>query len=134
MEQNSFSEAVTALLDGRNFGQLATVDSAGRPHIDTVWVLREGDEIVVASTLRTEKARNLARCPHAYLVVLNADNPYEQAQIALTLARTLPDPDLKVCDRIAAKYTGRPFPQRNHPDRVALVFSPGKVRYHRAHV
>lgn len=125
---------IFALLDGANFAQLASVNADGSPHIDTVWIAHEGGHILVATTLSTRKAINLRNNPAAYLVVTQRDDPYVQAQIKLTCVDLADDDDLTVCDRIAHKYTGRPFPQRHHRGRVVLQLRIDSARYHRARV
>lgn len=123
-----------ALLYGDNFAQLATVNADGTPHIDTVWFLYQANQIVVATTHATKKAQNLAANGHGYIVVTNKTNPYEQAQIKVTLTAMEPDDNMTICDAISQRYIGKPFPQRHHPGRVAIFFNIAKARYHRAKV
>ena len=125
---------ITELLDHANFAQLASVNADGSPHVDTVRIAREGELILVATTLRTRKAINLLANPAAYMVVTRRDDPYEQAQLKLHFIGCVADEGLAICDRIAHKYTGRPFPQRQHRGRVALRLRIDKARYHRARV
>jgi len=41
-----------------------------------------------------------------------------------------PDPDFRVMNRIARKYTGQDFPWRHDPaNRVVLVIEPERARY-----
>lgn len=129
-----FGADVIRLLDAPNFAQLATVDADGQPRIDTVWIMRKGDRLLVATTRRTRKVQNLARDARACIAIVNRDNPYEQAQLKVVLERMVDDDDLSICDEIAARYTGRPFPVRHWPQRVALVFCVSGARYHRANV
>jgi hypothetical protein len=134
MEQESSPPWLTAevarLLDAPNFAQLGTVDENGQPRIDTVWLARQGARLLVATTRRTRKARNLAMDARAYIVVVNRDDPYEQVQLKVALERMVDDADLRVCDAIAAKYIGGPFPVRHWPQRVALLFTVLDARYH----
>lgn len=125
---------VINLLKMDNFAQLGTVNPDNTPHIDTVWVGLDGEQLVVATTLRTQKARNLKQNPAAFMVVTDRTNPYEQAQMTLRLDRMENDENMHVCDRLAYEYTGKPFPQRNHKDRVAMYFDVLKVRHHIARV
>ncbi len=131
MSECKLTAEILNLLDGPHFGQLATASAGGVPHVDTVWLQRDGERIVVASTLRTLKGRNLQANPAAAMVVTHRDNPYEQAQLKLRLQRILPDEDMIVCDRIAQAYIGAPFPQRRHRERVAFEFEILSARHHR---
>ena len=127
-------DAVLALLSGDNFAQLATVNPDNMPHVDTVWLSHADNHITVATTSATLKARNLQTNPNAYMVVTNRHNPYEQAQIKLTLASIADDESMEICDDIAMSYTGKAFPQRKHRGRIALSFSIEKIKYHIARV
>jgi general stress protein 26 len=128
------SQQVQNLLRSANFAQLGTVSNDGTPHIDTVWFDYDDGQFIIATTMATKKARNLAKSHHGYVVVTNRDNPYEQAQFGVELIEIVPDDDLLICDAIANKYTGKPFPQREHPNRVAIRLAVKSTRYHRAKV
>ena len=125
---------VITLLNDNNFAQVGTVNPDNTPHIDTVWFSYQNEQIVIATTMATKKAKNLQENPNSYIVVTNKNNPYEQAQIKVVLSSIEKDDDLNICDSIAMQYTGRPFPQRKHKDRIALVFDIIKVKYHIARV
>lgn len=127
-------KAVQALLNAPNFAQLATVNADGSPHIDTVWFLFEENQLCVATTQATKKAKNLSHNPDGYIVVTHKDNPYEQVQIKVRLNRMESDDDMAICDRIARHYTGRAFPQRKHKGRVAFYLDIIKCKYHIARV
>lgn len=127
-------ENVIQLLKNGNFAQLGTVNFDHSPHIDTVWIAYQNKQVIVATSMLTKKAKNLASNPASFMVVTNRLNPYEQAQLTLRLDKILPDNELSLCDQIADKYTGRPFPQRRHKQRVALIFNILKVKYHVATV
>jgi general stress protein 26 len=131
---NHFNDAVTVLLNSPNFAQLGTVNSNNTPHIDTVWFAFENNQLIVATTAATKKAKNLKTNPNAFAVITNKENPYEQAQISLRLAAIKQDDDLAICDQIAMRYTGRPFPQRQHKQRVVLIFDIVKLKCHTAKV
>ena len=125
---------VEKLLAGDNFAQLATVNPDNTPHSDTVWFEYKNDQIIVATTARTRKAKNLRHNNQGFIVVTHRENPYEQAQITVTLSCVEQDNEMLVCDRIAKRYTGKHFPQRHHAERVALYFDIVKVKYHIAKV
>lgn len=122
------------LLAEENFAQLATVNQRGDQHIDTVWFERDGDTLLVATTAATQKAKNLKHNPSAYVVITNRHNPYEQVQIKARLQSVSEDDSMHVCDRIARRYTGRPFVQRQHKGRVVLRLQMLSHKYHKAKV
>lgn len=128
------NDETLALLNEANFAQFGTVNADHSPHIDTVWFDYLEDSIVIATTALTKKARNIKANPAAYLVVTQRDNPYEQAQLKLRLQRIESDDELEVCDSIAMRYTGRPFPQRRHKQRIAIYLEVISCKYHIARV
>jgi len=58
------------------------------------------------------------------------DNPYQEAQIRGRVVEQRPDPNFATIDRIAKKYTGKPFPLRGKPqERVVLMIAVERARY-----
>ncbi len=123
------SDEIKALLDGPNFAHLATVMADGSPHVDPVWVGREGDRILVGTGEGTLKARNTRRDPRVALSLVAFDDPYSEAQVRGRITERRPDPNLAVMDAISRKYTGKEFPWRNPEGRVILVIEAERARY-----
>jgi len=63
------SAFVRELLVARLVGVLATLDPDGSPHVVPMWVAPRTDDIVMATSSRSRKVRNLGRDPRATLVV-----------------------------------------------------------------
>ena len=118
------------LLDGANYGHLATLMPDGAPKVDPVWVGHEDEFVVVTTDHRSIKARNVARDGRVGLSVVAFDNPYEQVLIRGTVVDVRPDDDLRVLDVLAHKYTGASFPRRNWSQRAILMIEPTLVRYY----
>jgi nitroimidazol reductase NimA-like FMN-containing flavoprotein (pyridoxamine 5'-phosphate oxidase superfamily) len=57
----ALSEDVKKLVDGPNFAHLATIMPDGSPQSAPVWMLREGDRILVGTSEGSLKARNARR-------------------------------------------------------------------------
>jgi PPOX class probable F420-dependent enzyme len=121
-----------ALLDGPNFGHLATLMGDGAPKVEPVWVMREDDRILVTSDAKSIKSVNVARDARVAVSVTAHDDPYEQLLIRGIVVDVRPDPDLAVLDRFAHKYLGVPFPRRAWSERVVLVIEPSLARYYRS--
>ena len=58
---------VRELLDQRGVGILATVEQDGSPHVVPVWYAAHGRQVVLATSSRSRKVRNLERDPRATL-------------------------------------------------------------------
>jgi len=124
-----FSDEIKQLLDRANFAHLATLMPDGSPQSVPVWVGREGDRIVICTGESSLKARNTLRDPRVALSLVDFHDPYAEAQIRGRVVERRPDPDLKVMDPIAVKYTGKPFPFRAPEGRIALFIEVDKARY-----
>jgi PPOX class probable F420-dependent enzyme len=118
---------VRELLQGRNFGHVATVLPDGSPHTVAVWVGIEGDHVVFFTQPASRKARNLARDPRVAISVVDLENPYRGAHLRGRVADTVEgNGALEIIDRLALKYTGEPFPMRSG---VVFLVEPERARY-----
>lgn len=125
----ALSPEVRALLDGPNFGHLATLLPDGAPQVAPVWVGREGDRILVATGEGSLKARNTRRDARVALSVIDFHDPYAEAQLRGRVVERRPDGDLRGMDEISRKYTGQSFPMRSPEGRVILVIEVERARY-----
>ena len=103
------TDKVRTLFDGKNFAILSTLEPDGSPHSTVVCATRDGDDILFALPKNRRKTANLNRDPRAAVVIFDAANPYESAQVQGT-ASIEDDPDGKLADEISHKYTGGPYP------------------------
>jgi PPOX class probable F420-dependent enzyme len=109
MDAASLSDDVRALLDGRNFGTVATVNPDGGPQSSVVWIDREGDQVLFSATRQRQKVRNLARDSRVSVAVYDRENPYHSAEIR-GRAEIEPDPDNSLGNRLSQKYLGEDAP------------------------
>jgi len=123
------SENAKQLIDRPNFAHLATLMPDGSPHSTPIWVGREGDRLVICTSEASLKARNTKRDPRVALSIVDFGNPYEEVQIRGRVTERRPDPELKTIDSVSQKYTGKPFPMRDHEGSVALIVAVDKERY-----
>jgi PPOX class probable F420-dependent enzyme len=123
----TFDDETRALLDGRNFATVATLNADGDPHTSVVWIMRDGDTVLFSVTAARRKARNLARDPRISLSVFDTANPYRSMDIAGT-AELVADPDKALPRRLSQKYLGEDPPAE--PDtvhRLIVRVKPRKV-------
>ena len=123
------SDDVKKLIDGPNFAHLATIMPDGSPQSAPVWVLREGDRILVGTSQSSLKARNAKRDPRVSLSIVDVENPYVEAQLRGRVVEHRPDPSLALKDTTARKYTGKEFPWRNPEESVALVIEVERAKF-----
>jgi PPOX class probable F420-dependent enzyme len=115
----TFNEATRKLLDGRNFATVATLNPDGGPQSSVVWVLREGDTVLLSTTKGRQKARNLARDPRVSVTVFETENPYNSVEIRGT-AELVEDKGRTLPKQLSRKYLGED-PPRESADEVRLI-------------
>ena len=95
------------LSSGTRTGKLATVRRDGRPHVQPVWFVLDGDDLVFTTGASTVKGRNLRRDPRASLVVDDEAPPFAFVRVdgVVDLSED-PDDMLRWAIRIAARYMG----------------------------
>lgn len=120
--------AVRKLFEGPNYAHLATLMKDGAPTSVPVWVGLEGDHILVGTGSGSPKARNTRRDPRVALSVTDLQDPYKAALIRGRVIEQRPDEDNAIMDKVAIRYTSKPFPLRG-PDRIVLVVEPEHVTY-----
>ena len=115
-----FNAAMQAVLEGKNFATIATIDPDGGPQTSVVWYVREGDALLFSTTADRKKARNLARDSRISISVYDLGNPYHHLEIRGT-AELTDDPDLALPKRMFQRYLGieRPVPAK--PERRVIV-------------
>lgn len=115
------------LVDGRNFATIATLNPDGSPQTSVIWVGLDGDAVVFSSTTGRKKTRNILRDPRVSLTIINADNPYQTAEIRGT-AEVIDDPERTLGTRLSHKYVGEdPPPEPPEVKRVIVRVTADKV-------
>ena len=125
-------ENARRLLDGPNYGHLATLMADGSPKVDPVWVGREGDHVIITTDAKSIKAINAERDPRVALSVVAFADPYDQLLVRGKVIEARDDSDLTTMDALSQKYLGSSFPRRRWSKRVVLVIAPTLARYYRS--
>jgi len=125
----TLTDEIKKLLDRPNFAHLSTLMPDGSPQSAPVWIMREGDRILLGTGEGSLKARNTRRDPRVALSIVDMDDPYSEAQLRGRVVERRADGNFKAMDAISRKYTGQPFPFRNPEGRVVLVIEVEKARY-----
>jgi PPOX class probable F420-dependent enzyme len=121
------TDEVRELFEGANFAHVATVMPDGAPHSVAVWAGLEDDRVVFFTQPASRKARNLERDPRVAISITDYEQPYRTARVrGRVVERRESEPALAVMDRLALRYTGRPFPMRSG---VLFVIEPEHVGF-----
>ncbi|WP_206785415.1 PPOX class F420-dependent oxidoreductase [Amycolatopsis sp. MtRt-6] len=105
-------DAVRALVDGRNFATVATVDPDGGPQTSVVWVGLDDGDLVFSATEDRRKVRNLRRDPRLSVSITDAENPYRHTQLRGTVTIS-PDPGKELARALSHKYLGQDPPHES---------------------
>src|SRR3712207_6215324 len=105
---------VLELVEGPNYGHLATLLRDGAPHVVPVWLGLERGHVCFFTQPGSQKAKNVARDPRVAISIADHENPYRMVTLRGRVAETLHgDAALAVMDRMARVYTGADFPMRS---------------------
>ncbi|GED86222.1 PPOX class F420-dependent oxidoreductase [Streptomyces sp. NPDC091412] len=124
-------DRLKSLLDGPVFVVLGTIQPDGSPQLSPVWAKRDGDDVLVSTTVDRRKKKNLDRDARASVVVQDPDSPYEYAEIRGTAEMTTAG-GRQLIDELSMKYTGKKYAEFNpssaqDAERVIVRIRPRKV-------
>ncbi|MFF8596584.1 PPOX class F420-dependent oxidoreductase [Streptomyces sp. NPDC015220] len=125
------SDRLKNLLDSPVFIVVGTVQPDGSTQLSPVWVKRDGDDILVSTTVDRRKTRNLDRDPRVSVVVQDPESPYEYAEIRGTAELTT-EGGQELIDELSVKYSGKKYAEFNpasaqDSERVVVRIRPRKV-------
>ncbi len=124
------SRKAVALLKGKNFAYLATVNKDGSPQVTPVWVDTDGKNVLINTAVGRVKERNMARDPRVAVSVFDFADQYSGVSIRGRVAKRFTgkraDDDI---DSLSYKYTGNKRFQGRIPgqERVTLIIQPTRV-------
>lgn len=77
------AEPASELLAARLIANLATLNKDGSVHLVAMWFLWDGDHILIPTSRKTRKARNLARDPRATVMIDDSRGGFDLRGITL---------------------------------------------------
>ena len=113
------SEAARALLDGRNYAVLATVNPDGGPQTSVMWVGRDGSDALFSTVEGRRKHGNMRRDPRVSVSVVDSADPENYVELRGRVSMT-PDVGRRVDTQLSWKYDGRD-PGEDRPGAVRVV-------------
>jgi PPOX class probable F420-dependent enzyme len=102
----TLSASARALLDGRNYAVLATINADGSPQTSAMWVGRDGDDLLFSTVEGRLKHRNMLRDPRVSVTVLDAGDGESYVELRGRASITV-DTDLAVGHLLSRKYDGK---------------------------
>jgi PPOX class probable F420-dependent enzyme len=113
------SDATVALLDGKNYAILATINTDGSPQTSVLWVGRDGNDLLFSTVAGRVKHRNMERDPRVSVTVLDSADPENYVELRGQVSMT-PDVGRALDTRLSWKYDGRD-PGEDRPGAVRVV-------------
>ena len=115
----SLSDATVALVDGKNYAILATINPDGSPQTSVLWVGRDGNDLLFSTVAGRVKHRNMVRDPRVSVTVIDSADPENYVELRGRVSMT-PDVGRALDTRLAWKYDGRD-PGEDRPGAVRVV-------------
>lgn len=118
------------LIDGKNFASVATLMPDGSPQVAPVWVDREGDTVVINTTVTRQRYRNIKRDPRVALCIFDQNDPYSKVLIRGKVAEITKAGAEDHIDKLSMKYHGRKYDWHKADDpRVIIRIEPEHVTH-----
>jgi PPOX class probable F420-dependent enzyme len=123
------SEPISKLLQGKNFGYLATLMPDGSPQVTPTWIDTDGEHILVNTAFGRLKYENILRDPRVAVSVSDSANPYNMVAIRGKVIEHTANGAEEHIDKMAKKYMGLDkYPGRAPGEkRVLLKIKPSKI-------
>ncbi|MFD5466722.1 PPOX class F420-dependent oxidoreductase [Kitasatospora sp. NPDC127059] len=122
------SDRAKALIDGKSFAVITTIQPDGSPQSSVVWVKRDGNDILFSTVEGRRKHLNLVKDPRVSLLINPPENPYEYLEVRGSVELTT-EGGRELIDELGLKYRGEEKYGYDGPDdvRVVVRLSPRKV-------
>lgn len=124
------TEQAKKLIDEKDFASVATLMPNGSPQVAPLWVDREGDIVVINTTEKRQRYRNLKKDPRVALCVFDRANPYSKVLIRGRVIEITTKGAEEHIDKLSMKYHGRKYPDhRSDEPRVIIRIKPEHVTH-----
>ena len=109
MPKGAVPERYRDILDSRALGHLATTGPDGRPQVNPVWFIRDGQYVYLSVKPETAKYRNLRTNPAVAMSVGDSRHPDRYVEIRGEVVAFELYETLEWVNQLARKYTGADF-------------------------
>lgn len=116
------------LLDGKNFASFATLMKDGSPQVSPVWISRDGDVVLVNTSVSRVKERNVLRDSRVAICVFDMENPYRKILLRGRVVEIVSKGAREHIDALSMKYTGNKYAgMKPNEKRVIFRIAPASV-------
>lgn len=109
MPKGAVPDRYRDILESTALGHLATVDANGRPQVNPVWFIWDGERVLLSVKAETRKLRNLRGNPHVAMSFSDPVRPDRYLEIRGTAVEFELFDNLSWVNQLARKYTGADF-------------------------
>ncbi|MFC5145652.1 PPOX class F420-dependent oxidoreductase [Streptomyces aureoversilis] len=126
------SDDLKKLLDDSPvFATVATIQPDGSPQLTVTWLTRDGDDLLISTTVGRRKETNLRRDPRVTVMINPHNAPYTYAEVRGTASLTT-EGGQELINELSRKYTGKDYADFNpaakdDAERVVVRVTPRKV-------
>lgn len=97
------------ILASTSLGHMATINAEGKPEVNPVWFLWDGDHILLSVKAETRKYASLRRDPHVAISISDPQNPQRYLEIRGHVTEFVRYETLEFVNQLSRKYTGDDF-------------------------
>ncbi|MFB6805128.1 PPOX class F420-dependent oxidoreductase [Streptomyces sp. NPDC056387] len=110
---SALSEDLKRLIDDTPvFASVATIQPDGSPQMSVTWLARDGDDLLISTTVGRRKETNLRRDPRVSVLINPHNAPYTYAEVRGTAELTT-EGGQELIDQLSRKYTGKEYADFN---------------------
>ncbi|MEU5430987.1 PPOX class F420-dependent oxidoreductase [Streptomyces olivoreticuli] len=126
------SDDLKKLLDDAPvFAAVATVQPDGSPQVSVTWIARDGNDLLISTTVGRRKEQNLRRDPRVTVLINPHNAPYTYAEVRGAATLTT-EGGQELINTLSRKYTGKDYADFNpasaeDAQRVVVRIAPRKV-------
>ncbi|MGW1774873.1 PPOX class F420-dependent oxidoreductase [Streptomyces sp. NPDC002104] len=113
------------------FATVATIQPDGAAQLSVTWLARDGDDLLISTTVGRRKETNLRRDPRITVMINPHNAPYTYAEVRGSATVTT-EGGMELINELSRKYTGKDYADFNpasaeDAERVVVRVSPDKV-------
>lgn len=126
----TLSSGFQKLLREPAYCEIATIMPDGSPHLAQVWVDTDGDHILINTTERSQKIRNVRRDPRVAVNVFDPSNQWRLGNVRGRVTEVTTEGANAHIDQLGKKYRGwdeYPYKDPTNP-RVIMVIAAERIR------
>lgn len=117
--------------DSPVFASIATIQPDGSPQVTVTWLARDGNDLLISTTVGRRKEENLRRDPRITVLINPHDAPYTYAEVRGTAGLTT-EGGQDLINQLSRKYTGKDYADFNprvsdDSERVVIRVTPHKI-------